>query len=142
MQLAEYYHRRAALEGTYQAYTCAVASDPLLACLDVASATTLDGQMAQASSGSLAVSTAVQLFGGTERCANRTVGDGLVSFSYIRTDTHSDSDSDSESNMSIVTRLEEASEHHASGQTAFMPCNFWSNGIFLFISQFSRESWA
>lgn len=78
MQLAEYFHRRAALEGTYQAYTCAVASDPLLGCLDVASATTLDGQMAQAASGTTSVVSASQLFGGTEQCSNRTVGDALL----------------------------------------------------------------
>lgn len=74
----EYLHRQDAM-GNHAAVACLIAHNPILACLDIGAATTLDGQMQMATTyGVSVINPSTHLFGGSESCGNQTVGDGKV----------------------------------------------------------------
>ena len=80
LHLMEYFQHQAALKGHSRDYTCAVAENPVLACLDIGSATTLDNQIVNATThGAGVIHDTLRLFGGDTKCDNRAVGDGVVS---------------------------------------------------------------
>lgn len=79
LRFMDYFHRQQALSGSLGAYHSAVAHEPLIACLDVAAATTLNGQMSHNKATSDDAARSIRLFGGAQTCEGEFVGDGQVS---------------------------------------------------------------